>query len=67
MSMAIRACRDCRHVRAATDGATCMHEQVGKRLVDYFSGEEIIAQPSVQLARTIGACGNDAKLWEPKP
>jgi hypothetical protein len=67
------ACLDCRHllVPVIDDEGTRGREQCGhpKALVevpDFLTGGSTTVRMSIEIMRSLGDCGLDAKLFEPK-
>ena len=58
----IKLCKDCRHVNH--EEKKCLHPEVGMWATDNYDGSKHWISPSIAVARTIGACGEDGKLWE---
>ena len=58
----MKLCKDCRFVHH--DYRKCLNKKTGMWSVDPYDGTKTWITPSVKVARTIGECGSDGKLWE---
>jgi hypothetical protein len=65
----VKFCTDCRWVGAATPHTNlrlCLHPVSGVyRRMDVVSGEENAEPMACWLNRGLGACGGEARHWEP--
>jgi len=65
----LKACRECKHCEAPninTNTVRCTSPDVGENIMNYYTGKMVFAYPSIDIARTIGACKPEARFWEPK-
>lgn len=56
-------CKDCRHIESGN--RKCMHPEAAHVSRDFYDGELRTLRPTIEVARMIGACGTEGKLWEP--
>lgn len=68
MTQTLKSCRDCRHVLIEDEHrAICLHPAAAEWVPDYLNGSKQLIQPTVGVARAIGKCGREARLWEEEP
>lgn len=64
----MKACKDCIHVHSdAKHGyIRCHHPEAYKELFLYWDATTVTVDTSIDHMRTVGACGHEAELFEPK-
>jgi hypothetical protein len=65
----MKLCKDCKHCRELVAGTAtwfCWHPELMHHSVDYVTGARRSIPTECYMARRIGECGEDAKLFELK-